>query len=310
MDIRTLRYFLAVAREESITGAAAALHLTQPTLSRQLMELEAELGKQLFLRGKRRVTLTEDGVLLRKRALEIVELMDKTEAELREPGGSVEGKVYIGAGETRAMRLIAHVAKELQASHPLLRYHLFSGNADDVMERLDKGLLDFGVLIEPFDMKKYDCFQLPVTDTWGVLMRRDDPLAERDSIRPEDLRGVPLFSSRRTMVKNELSKWFGAEFEALNIVGTFNLIFNAALMVEEGLGCALCLDKLVGASGNEPLCFRPLEPRLEVGLDIVWKKYQMFSKPAELFLEKLKKASGTASLPHLENTPGKRVLNL
>lgn len=132
----------------------------------------------------------------------------------------------------------------------------------------------------------------------------------RDSIRPEDLRGVPLFSSRRTMVKNELSKWFGAEFEALNIVGTFNLIFNAALMVEEGLGCALCLDKLVGASGNEPLCFRPLEPRLEVGLDIVWKKYQMFSKPAELFLEKLKKASGTASLPHLENTPGKRVLNL
>ncbi|MBC5579952.1 LysR family transcriptional regulator [Anaerofilum sp. BX8] len=291
MDIRTLRYFLAVAREESITGAAAVLHLTQPTLSRQLMELESELGKQLFIRGKRRVTLTEDGILLRKRALEIVELMDKTEAEFREPGESVAGKVYIGAGETQAMRLIARVAKELGADHPLLHYHLFSGNADDVTERLDKGLLDFGVLIEPFDMKKYDCFKLPVTDTWGVLMRRDHPLAQRESIRPQDLKGIPLFSSRRSMIKNEFSRWFGQEFDGLNIVGTFNLIFNAALMVEEGLGCALCLDKLVGTSGNASLCFRPLEPRLEVGLDIVWKKYQIFSKPAELFLERLKKAS-------------------
>lgn len=287
MELRVLRYFLAVAREESISGAAEYLHLTQPTLSRQLMELEEELGKKLFVRGSRKITLTEDGLLLRKRARDILDLVERTESELLEPEEAVRGDVYIGGGETEAMRLIAKTAEDLQQEHPGIRYHLHSGNADDVMERLDKGLLDFGILIEPFDVKKYDYIRLPATDTWGLLMRKDHPLAEKDTIRPEDLRDIPLLTSRQSMVKNELCGWLGRDVESLWIVATYNLLFNASLMVEEGLGCALCLDNLINTTGSSVLCFRPLEPRLEVGLDIAWKKYQVFSKAATKFLERL-----------------------
>jgi len=173
LDVRVLRYFLAVAQEESISGAAGYLHLTQPTLSRQLMDLEEELGKKLFIRGSRKVTLTEDGLLLRKRAGEIVDLVDKTESEFHGAEGDISGDVYIGGGETSAMRLIARTARELQERYPHIRYHLYSGNGDDVAERLDKGLLDFGLFIDRVDLKKYDHFRLPVTDTWGVLMRKD-----------------------------------------------------------------------------------------------------------------------------------------
>ncbi len=287
MEIRVLRYFLAVAREESISGAAEYLHLTQPTLSRQLMDLEAELGKKLFLRGNRKITLTEDGLLLRKRAGEILDLIEKTEAEFHESDELVTGEIYVGGGETDAMRLIAQTAKELRTTHPYIRFHLFSGNADDVTERLDKGLLDFGLLIEPFDLKKYDYLKLPATDTWGVLMRKDSPLAAQKTIRPKDLWDLPLLTSRQSMVKNELSDWIGRDFDTLNIVTTYNLVYNASLMVEEGLGYALSLDKLVNTTGNSRLCFRPLEPKLEVGLDIVWKKYQVFSKATTKFLEQL-----------------------
>lgn len=288
MELRVLRYFLAVAREESISGAAEALHLTQPTLSRQLMDLEEELGKRLFHRGSRKVTLTEDGLLLRRRATEILELVEKTEAELQETEAAVAGDICIGAGETDAMRLIARTAQAIRAEHPHIRYHLFSGNAQDVTERLDKGLLDFGILIEPADMKKYDCAKLPATDIWGVLMRRDSPLARQAAIRPDDLWSVPLLASQQTLLHHELSGWLGRAFEDLNVVTTYNLIFNAALMVEEGLGYALTLDKLVNTTGDSPLCFRPLAPKLEVGLDVVWKKHQVFTKAAELFLKRLR----------------------
>ncbi len=285
MELRVLRYFLAVAQEESISGAAEYLHLTQPTLSRQLMDLEEELGKKLFIRGNRRVTLTEDGLLLRRRAGEIVDLVDKTESEIRETEDAVSGDIYIGGGETEAMRLIAKTAKDLQTDYPNLRCHLFSGNADDVTERLDKGLLDFGILIGPFDIKKYEYIQLPAIDTWGVLMRKDSPLAVQDMVKPQDLWDLPLLTSRQTLVKNGLSAWIGRDYETLNIVSTYNLVFNATLMVEEGLGYALTLDKLVNTSGDSKLCFRPLEPKLEVGLVLVWKKYQVFSKATEKFLE-------------------------
>lgn len=286
MEVRVLRYFLAVAREESISGAAEYLHLTQPTLSRQLMDLEAELGKKLFVRGSRKISLTEDGLLLRKRAGEIIELVEKTESEFRQPAEEIAGDICIGSGETDAVRLIAQTAKELQALYPQIRYHLHSGNADDVTERLDKGLLDFGILIEPFDMKKYDCIKLPATDTWGVLMRRDSPLAARESVRPEDLWEVPLLISRQSMVKNDLASWLRRDPESLDIVATYNLVYNASRMVAEGVGYALTLDRLINTSGSS-LCFRPLEPRLEVGLDVVWKKYQVFSKATEKFLEHL-----------------------
>lgn len=288
MDIRVLRYFLAVAQEGSISGAAEHLHLTQPTLSRQLMDLEEELGKKLFVRGNRKVTLTEDGLLLRKRAGEIIELVEKTESEFHEGDGNITGDIYIGAGETDAMRLIARAARALQAEYPGIRFHLFSGNAQDVTERLDKGLLDFGILIEPADMKKYDCMRLPATDVWGVLMRKDSPLAGRETIRPEDLLGIPLITSRQTLVKRDFSDWLSRGFETLNIVTTYNLVYNASLMVDEGMGYALTLDKLVNTTGNSHLCFRPLEPRMEVGLDIVWKKNQVFSKATATFLARLK----------------------
>uniref|UniRef100_UPI003FEFCA8A LysR family transcriptional regulator n=1 Tax=Eisenbergiella tayi TaxID=1432052 RepID=UPI003FEFCA8A len=287
MDLRVLRYFMAVAREESISGAAESLHMTQPTLSRQLMDLEEEIGKKLLIRGKRKITLTEEGMLLRKRAAEILDLVDKTEAELTAPDEMVSGDIYIGSGETDAMRLIARIAKDLQKSCPNIRYHLYSGNADDVMERLDKGLLDFGILIEPADMKKYDFIRLPATDTWGLLMPKESPLANREFIRPEDIMDLPIITSNQTMVSNEFSGWLGTSFDKLNIVASYNLVYNAALMVEEGLGYVLTLDKLVHTSDHSRLCFRPLKPKMEVHLDIVWKKYQLFSSAADLFLSRV-----------------------
>lgn len=290
MELRVLRYFLAVAREETISGAAEAVHVTQPTLSRQMMDLEEELGKTLFLRGKRRILLTEEGVFLRKRAQEIVDLVEKTESAFNAADKDIVGEVWIGGGETDAMRLIARAARELQAKHPHISYHLFSGNAEDVAERLDRGLVDFGIVVEPVDLSRYDFIRLPVTDIWGVLMRKDSPLAGKQAIRPEDLLELPLLCSRQPMVRNEISGWMGTNYEKLHIVTTYNLLYNASLMVEEGMGYALCLDKIVRTSEEGPLCFRPLEPRLEVGLDIVWKKHQFFSKAAAEFLNHLQKA--------------------
>lgn len=289
MDIRILRYFLAVVREESISAAAESLHLTQPTLSRQLMDLEEELGVKLLNRGKKnqRIALTEEGMLLRRRAEEIVALTDKTISELDASHDVVSGDVYIGGGETNAMRLIARVSKKLQSQYPLIRYHLYSGNADDVAERLDKGLLDFGLFIGTTNMERYNYLRLPDTDTWGLLMREDSPLAGKESIRSEDLENIPLIVSRQSMVHNELSGWSGRDFDKLNIVATYNLVYNASLMVDEGFGYALCLDRLVYSADNNNFCFRPLEPRLETHLDIAWKKYQVFSKAAEKFLEAL-----------------------
>ena len=305
MELRVLRYFLTVAREESISGAAAALHVTQPTLSRQMMELEEELGKTLFLRGKRKISLTEEGMFLRKRAQEIVTLVEKTESEFSAAEETISGDVHIGGGETDAMRLIARAAHRLQSAYPHIAYHLFSGNADDVTERLDRGLVDFGVFIEPADLSKYDFIKLPVTDIWGVLMRKDCPLAARATIRPQDLLGLPLLASNQHLVKNEFSGWFGEGYEKLNIITTYNLLYNASIMVEEGMGYALCLDKIVRTSGGSPLCFRPLEPKLEVGLHIAWKKYQFFSKAAEKFLECLQRGRRIAQ--RTNRATGKRT---
>ena len=289
MELRVLRYFLAVAREETISGAAEALHVTQPTLSRQMMELEEEVGKTLFLRGKRKITLTEEGMFLRKRAQEIVSLVEKTEAEFNAAESPVSGDVYIGGGETEAMRFIARAAHGLQAVHPHIAYHLFSGNAADVRERLDRGLGDFGVFIGQTDLSKYDFIRLPVTDTWGVLMRKDSPLAARAAIRPEDLIGLPVLHSTQALRENELAGWMRGLYDKLHIVSTYNLIYNASLMVEEGLGYALALSGLIRTSGDSPLCFRPLDPPVTVGIHMVWKKYQIFSKAAETFLEHMQR---------------------
>lgn len=287
MDIRTLRYFLAVAREENISNAAASLHMTQPPLSRAMQELEEELGKKLFIRGNRKITLTEDGLLLRKRAAEIVELVEKTETELSATEEEITGDIYIGGGEIHAMHLIADAATKLLKDQPGIKYHLYSGNADDVAERLEKGLLDFGIVVGSSYVDKYDYLKLPATERWGILMRKDHPLAKKMKIHPEDLKNLPLLTSRQSLVNNEISGWLKKDYEHLNIVGTYNLLYNASLMVESGLGCALCLDNLANTGSESPLCFRPLSPQLDVTIHIVWKKYQFFTKAAEKFLQVL-----------------------
>lgn len=288
MELRVLRYFLAVAREESISRAAEFLHITQPTLSRQLMDLEEELGRRLFLRGGRRMTLTEEGLFLRKRAQEIVTLADRTAEEFRSTAEDISGDVHIGGGETRGMSFLAGAAGTMRSLYPHVSFHLFSGNAADVMERLDNGLVDFGVFIEPADLSRYEYIRLPVMDRWGVLMRRDSPLAQKEVLSPDDVAELPLICSRQALVANEISGWLGRSFDSLNIIGTYNLLYNASLLVEEGLGCALCLDGIIRC-GDGPLCFRPLFPRLEVGLALAWKKYRVFSRAAEKFLEIIQK---------------------
>lgn len=291
MEIRVLRYFLAVAREGSITAAANYLHLTQPTLSRQLKDLEEELGQTLLIRKSHRVTLTPEGMLLRKRAEEIIAMVDKTQSEFVSLGNIVSGNVYIGGGETRVMGEIAAVIRDIQTAFPAIHFHLYSGNAQDVTERLDKGLLDFGVLIQPADLSRYQSLQLKGKDQWGVLMPKDSPLAAKKAIQKEDLLDLPLICSRQAICRhingNAFSHWFGEDFERLNIVSTFNLIYNAALLVEAGAGYAISLDGLTDTSRDSALCFRPLSPRLESRLAIVWKKDQVFSPAAQLFLDRI-----------------------
>lgn len=292
MEIRVLRYFLAVAREGSVTKAAHAMHVTQPTLSRQLIDLEEELGQKLFVRSNHRVSLTSEGTLLRKRAEDIMEMVGKTEAEFHAMTDNISGDIYIGGGETEAMRQIAAVAKDFQSDYPAVHYHLFSGNAEEVTERLDKGMLDFGILIQPVDVSKYDCITFPFTDTWGVVMKPDSPLAQKATLTRNDLRDQPLICSRQAIGhvsgKNEYVEWFGDTWKHLNIVATYNLIFNAALLVEEGMGYAITLDRLLNVTGSGNLCFRPLEPRLESKLNLVWKKNQVFSNAAQFFLERVR----------------------
>lgn len=293
MEIRVLRYFLAIAREETITGAANHLHMTQPTLSRQIKDLEEELGQKLLVRGSHRVKLTPEGMLFRKRAEEIISMVDKTEAEFTSMEQTISGDIYIGGGETEAVRLVAEIIKDIQNAYPGIHYHLYSGNAEDVTERLDKGLLDFGILIEPADFSKYDSVKIPAKDVWGVVMRKDSPLAKKTSIRKEDLWNVPLICSRQAMQhgrSGEFAEWFGEDLEKANVVTTFNLVYNAAILVDAGIGYAVTIDKLANTTDSSSLCFRPLEPKLESGLVIVWKKYQMFSSAASLFLERLQEA--------------------
>ncbi|MBY7142591.1 LysR family transcriptional regulator [Virgibacillus sp. NKC19-3] len=288
MEIRLLRYFIAVANEQNISAAADYLYISQPTLSRQLSDLEAELGTSLFIRGNRKITLTEEGTFLLAKAKEIVGLVDKTEANFNRPAEIVSGEIYIGGGETEAMHFIAKTLKDLREEHPAIQFHLYSGNADDVTDKLNSGLLDFGIIIEPTDKQKYDYMQLPAKDVWGVLMRKNSPLAHKSSIQPEDVKDKPLIISRQTTVDNELSGWFGQNITDLNIAGTYNLLYNAARMVEEGLGYALCIDKLINTSGNSQLCFKPLNPKLTAGLNIIWKKHQVFSNAANKFLDQIR----------------------
>lgn len=291
MELRVLRYFLAVAREQNILRAAESLHLSQPTLSTQIRQLEEELGKQLLIRGtkgSRKIVLTDEGMILRRRAEEILDLVEKTQTEIALSDSVIIGDVYIGAGETDAVRLLARAARELQSVHPGIHYHISSGNAEFVIEQLDKGLIDFGVIFGDADLKKYNALKIPVKDTWGVLMRRDSFLAAKKAITPEDLLPLPLILSHQVNQQSQFSAWLNCDMEKLNVVATYNLLFNASILVDEGLGYAVGLDKIIYAGENSSLCFRPLDPGVEAEMNIVWKKYQLLSKASEQYLKKLR----------------------
>ena len=289
MDIRVLQYFLAVAREESITKAADALHMTQPPLSRAMRDLETELGVALLVRGPKRVTLTEDGLLLRERAQELVDLFEKTRAEVGATDEAVSGDVHIAGAETEAVDLLARAAARLQERQPLIGYRLFSGDAERVFEKLDRGLADFGLLIEPaVDVDRYEMLRLPHEDRWGMLVGADDPLAALPSVTPADVRAARLIVPHRAGARSELAAWMGVDASALSIAGRYDLLYNAARFAREGAGCVFALDGIVDASPDSGLAFVPLDPPRTAGVYLVWKRSQAHSRAARLFLEELR----------------------
>lgn len=287
IETRLLQYFLAVAEEQSITKAADYLHITQPTLSKQMMDLEASLGKQLLIRGKKKVTLTEDGAYLRGKAQEIISLIEKTENSFHEGEQAITGDVYIGCGEFRSTYAIMKIINTIQMENPGISFHFFSGNADLIIERLDKGLLDIGIILEPEISPRYDYQKLPLHETWGVLMRKDSPLAAHKTISADDLTGLPLIVSNQTFNSNQSVLFFEENKLSSHIVASYNLIYNAGLMVEAGMGYALCIGGLINTTGDSPLTFRPLATKFQPSIYLFTKKYQTFSKAAKLFLNRL-----------------------
>lgn len=290
MELRVLQYFLAIAREESISRAAQSLHLTQPTLSRQLKEMEEELGKKLVVRGSHNIQLTEEGMILRKRAEEIVELVRRTENEIALADEDVAGDVCFGVAETDGIRCIAKVINTMKREYPGVSYHMSSGNSGYVKEKLEKGLIDFGLLYGEVDRSKYNSLKVPIRDRWGVLMKRDSPLAQKEKITPADLLGKPLIVSQQKSHLSPLYQWLQVDWGDLNIIATYNLVINASIMVSEGVGYALCFDRLINVTGESDLCFRPLFPPVESEAVLIWKKYQQLGKAANKFLELLEES--------------------
>ena len=288
MELRVLRYFLEIAREGNMTHAAQRLHISQPTLSRQIKELEEELGKKLFIRSNYSMNLTEEGMLLRKRAEDILEMTDKTLAEFKSLDEINGGDIHIGCAESNGIASFIQVIQKLKEKYPRIRYHFYSSGTDAANERLDQGLLDFAIIVQEVDLSKYNYLQIPASDQWGLIMRKDSPLAEHSCIHLNDLIDVPLILSRQAMGE-EMPKWFGETQDKLNVVATYDLLFNASVMVREGFGYVLGFDGLVYTGSDSDLCFRPLEPALTSPMYIIWKKYQVFSPVASLLLDELKK---------------------
>lgn len=285
MDIKALHNFIVLARAQNITAAAVLLNLTQPALSRQLAALEDELGGPLFERGARRLSLTPAGHRFRRRAEEILALVSKAQGEFKNSEGEVSGDIYLGSGETRAFGAIARIMRELRERHPGLRFHVFSGDGDEVSERLDSGLADFGLFIEPARVSSYESVRIPEEDSWGALMRRDSPLAAKDVIQPEDLWREPLIISKQSFMEGHIAKWMRRDFADLNIAATYNLLYNASIMVRQGLGTALGLDRLINVSNDPEILFRPCSPALPAALYFAWKRRNVFAPAQRVFLD-------------------------
>ena len=287
MELRTLRYFLAAAQEENITRAADILHVTQPTLSRQIMDLERELGVTLMLRGKNGLKLTDDGILFRQRAQEIVELVDRLEKDFAEKQNDISGMVVIGASEVGGSQTLAKLIKEFSEKYPAVQFTLYNETVDNIKDRLDKGLVDIGLLLEPIDVTKFDYIRLSQQDTWGLLVRDDHELAERLSLTAEDVVSCPLILPLRENMRAEILHWLGREEKDLKISMFYTLLSNAALMVAEGLGCAFCMDGALAIRSDPRLRFIPLEPRRMTHSVLVWKKNKLFSPATSLFIQEI-----------------------
>lgn len=288
MEIRVLKYFLTVAREQNMTRAAEQLHVTQPTLSKQLKQLEDEVGKKLFTRSNYSIHLTNEGILLRKRAEDIINMVDKTMEEFQTLDDMTGGDIYIGAAESESFCYFATVAKQLQSKYPDVKFHLYSGNTEVIAERLDRGLLDFAIIVQEVDLSKYNYIKVPTSDQWGVIMRKDAQLAFKDWVTIDDLLNLPLIVSRQGLTE-DYPKIFNEKLDQMHIVATFDLIYNASIMVKKGFGYALSFDKLIDTSDNSELCFRPLLPELKTNMYIIWKKYQIFSPISQKLLVEMQK---------------------
>ncbi|MDU7708720.1 MAG: LysR family transcriptional regulator [Clostridium sp.] len=287
MEIRVLRYFLEIAREENMTRAAERLHISQPSLSRQMKELETELGKKLFVRSSYSIHLTDEGMLLRKRAEDLLEMADKITNEFKSMDDIAGGDVYIGCAESYLIKYLAFAVKRLNQRYPGIHYHTVSGDTEIVAERLDRGLSDMAFIVEPPDLSKYNYLEVPENDTWGAIMRKDCPLAEKKAIQLEDLLPYPVFCSEQS-AKVDLPRWCGEKIDQLNIMATFNLTNNGAVFVREGLGIALTFDRIIELTPDSELCFRPISPALHTKMYVIWKKYQVFTPAAQLLLDELK----------------------
>lgn len=286
MELRVLRYFQMVAREENITRAAQLLHVTQPTLSRQLMQLEDELGTKLFKRKNHSIFLTEDGMRLKKRCKDILELADQIDREFTgKQDGGISGKITIGSAETKSIADIAKVMEKFQEDNPLVQYEIYTANADDVKEKIENGTVDVGVLSEPVDISKFNFIRMNKKERWGILTRNDSDLAGKEYIEPKDLTGIPLIMVKRELVKNELGSWFGEYFDGLDIAAEYNLLNNAAILAQNNIGSVLCFD--VGADYDN-LKFIPLNPEVKTGFVLIWRKNQTLPEAVSEFIKKMK----------------------
>lgn len=287
VEIRVLRYFLEIARASNMSRAADTLHISQPTLSKQIKDLEQELGKKLFRRSSTGLSLTDEGMLLRKRAEDILDMVDKTANEFQALNDIMGGEVRIGCAESHQIKYLARTICRFQKSYPLFRYHLTSGGTEQVLERLDRGLIDLAIIAEPPNLAKYSYLELPESDIWGLIMKKEDPLSQKETICIDDLTGLNLICSAQS-IENDLPRWCGEKVDMLHFSGTVNLAYNGSVFVKEGLGYLLSFDNLIDTGSDSELCFRPLEPLLETKMYVIWKKHQAFTPIAELLLQELK----------------------
>lgn len=286
MELRVLNYFLAIAREENFTKAAKQLHVTQPTLSRQIAQLEEELGVTLFVRSNHNIVLTEDGMILKRRAQEILSLTEKTKQDFLQKGEKLEGTIALGSGEFLSTRYLANCIAAFRKKHPLVRYELFSGNAGNISENIERGLLDIGLMSEPIDISKYDFISMPVKEEWGALVKNDSPLAQKEFISPKDLNGIPIVSAVSEFMESNIGKWFGVYAKQVDIIAKGNLLYNEAMLAESNIGVVIGI-RLNCSYDN--LRFIPFSPALETATALAWKKEQIFSSATTAFIDFAKK---------------------